>query len=202
MNMLQQIIVIFGNYTPIISFAGAIIGGEETLVFLSILTAEGHLNVWELLLFFYLGINVSDVMWYGLGRSRLIVYAMRNKTFLKAYQYWGSLISAVSKGSVFHALFFTKFIYGARIPTIMYFAQEQVAPLRYVGYTVLLNLFWTLVIFAVGWFSGKGILLATSISENIVLYLTLAGLVTALLGLFAQFISNKVKIWIQEKREQ
>lgn len=125
MEIANQILLFFGNNIAIVSFLGAIIGGEETLVFLTILATKDLLNVWHVLIFFYFGIIISDSIWYGVGKSKIFDWLIKKKYISNTYYYWGLLLDKATKGNDIQALLVTKFLYGFRIPTIMYLARER-----------------------------------------------------------------------------
>ena len=60
MPVITKILLFFGNNIPAVSFIGAIVGGEETLVLLSILAAKGFLSIGDVFVFFYLGIMYAN----------------------------------------------------------------------------------------------------------------------------------------------
>jgi membrane protein DedA with SNARE-associated domain len=202
MNWTIKILAFFGNYTPALAFFGAIVGGEETLIFLAILAAHGTLNAWLLLIFFYLGICVSDLLWYFIGKSKFFDWLMSKRIFSKAYMHWGKLLNTAAKDSDFQALFLTKFMYGSRLPTIMYLARERMHIKPFIGYTLIINLIWIIIIFLFGWFAGKGIAVADSLSNNIVLTLFLIGIVLVIFTLLTKYLSALTKKWLNKTQKQ
>lgn len=199
MSLINQILLFFGSYTPLVSFLGAIIGGEETLILLSILSSNGYLTAWVVLLFFYLGILVSDTIWFFLGKSKLFDWFVKRKIISRVYLRWDKLLTKATKGSSFHALFITKFLYGFRIPTIMYLGREKVKVKSFLFDSAIIDFIWTLVVFAIGWFAGKGILLATDLSKNIVLYLLLVGITFIIFTIIVRILSGLIKKWLIKK---
>ncbi len=202
MVLIEQILAFFGNYTPLISFFGAIIGGEETLIFLSILASHGFLNLFYLFTFFYLGILVSDTIWYFVGKSRLFNWFVNKKIISRAYLHWDRLLNAATRRNDFQALFLTKFLYGLRLPTIMYLSRERLKIKHFFGYSLITNFIWVSAIMLIGWYAGKGISLTTSISNNIVLYLILVGIVLLMFTLFIRLLSEATKKWLKNKQKQ
>lgn len=182
-----------------VSFLGAIIGGEETLILLSIYSAKGALNLADILAFFYLGIMVSDTIWFLAGRSRLFARLVKLKFVSFAYEYWGKLLDMATKRKDFQALFFTKFLYGFRIPTIMYLARERLSLRSFLLYSFPTNLVWVGIISALGWSTGKGIKIATYLSNNIMLEVFLVGIVLILFAVIMKTTSTRLKLWLQDR---
>jgi len=199
MDIISQILIFFGNNTPAISFFGAIIGGEETLVLLTIYSVDGTLHLGYILLFFYLGIMVSDTMWYLIGKSRLFAWLIKLKFISSAYGYWGKLLDTTTKKKDFQTLFVTKFLYGFRIPTIMYLARERLSLQSFLKYSLLANFIWVGIISTLGWMTGKGIKTVTYFSNSIVLEVFLVGVVLVLFAIIMRAVSTRVKQWLQNK---
>ena len=195
---ITYILSFFGDYTPIVSFLGAIIGGEETLIFLSILASHGVLNAYYLFSFFYFGIVVSDFMWFFIGRSRIFNWLVKRRILSRIYFNWGKLLNAATK-SDFQALFTTKFLYGSRLPTIMYLSRERLKIKSFFGYSLIINFVWVAIIFSIGWLSGKGISLAANISENVVLFLILVGITLLTFTIVIRLLSGAIKKWLKKQ---
>ncbi|MBI2674085.1 MAG: hypothetical protein HYX23_02275 [Candidatus Zambryskibacteria bacterium] len=202
MNTVSQILIFFGNNTPIVSFLGAIIGGEEVLVLLSIYSVAGTLNLAYILIFFYLGIMVSDTLWYMLGKSRIFAWLIRLKFISSAYEHWGRLLDVTTRKNDFQALFMTKFFYGFRIATIMYLARERLSFRDFFKYSLLSNFVWVGFISALGWATGKGIKTVTYFSGNITLEVFLVGVVLVLFMVIMRVASIRVKKWLQKTSPQ
>ena len=198
----MQILSLFGNYTPIISFVGAILGGEETLILLSILAAQGFLNVWYLLIFFYLGILVSDSIWYFLGKLNLLHWLINKKIISKAFLYWDNLLNRATKKSDFQALFFTKFLYGTRIPTLMYLSKERLTFKSFFVYNIITNLIWVPIILLIGLSAGKGISLAANIQNNLTLYLFLIGITLIIFTILTRILAGLLRRWLKKEQKQ
>ncbi|MDO8569426.1 MAG: hypothetical protein Q7R89_01415 [bacterium] len=199
MDTVSHILTFFGDNTPIIAFLGAIVGGEEVLVLLSIYSAAGILNLGYILIFFYLGIMVSDTIWYLLGKSKVFSWLIKLKRFSSVYEYWGKLLDITTKKNDFQALFVTKFFYGFRIATIMYLARERLSFVDFLKYSLLSNFVWVGIISVLGWTTGKGIKTITYFSNNIALEIFLVGIVLILFIIIMRIASTRVKQWLQKK---
>lgn len=186
----------FSNYTPIISFLGAIIWWDEVLIALSILAAQGVFNIWYILIFFYLWILLSDFLWYLLWKSSFFDWFVNRKYISKLYFRWHKIISSISKKSSFKTLLITKFIYGIRIPTIMYLSKEGLKSWPFFTYTIITNLIWTPIVLLIWYYAWKWVSIATNFSDNLILFLTLIGVIIILFDLLMRFISFTIKKWI------
>ncbi|PIZ50586.1 hypothetical protein COY27_06600 [Candidatus Woesearchaeota archaeon CG_4_10_14_0_2_um_filter_33_13] len=202
MSLVTTILSFFLQYTPLLSFLGAIIGGEETLILLSILASQGHLLVWTVFIFFYMGIITSDLLWYFIGRTKLFDWMIKRKYISKVYLRWDKLLNRATKGNNFQALLITKFLYGLRLPTIMYLARERMHFKSFLFYTIIVNFIWTSIIMMIGWSAGKGISLATDLSNNLILYLVLIGITMLVFTLLIKFLSKITKKWLIKTQKQ
>lgn len=181
------------DYAPIISFLWAIIGWEETLVVLWILVSQGVFNIWNVFIFYYIGIIVSDILWYAIGKSQAFDWFINKKFWKKIYNSGHKIISAISKKNDFQALLITKFIYWLRIPTLMYLSKQWLQIKHFLIYTFITNFIWSVIILLIGILAWKWLFLATSISDNLILFLFLIGLILILFNFLMKYLSFIVK---------
>jgi len=198
---ITSIFSFFGYYTPIISFIGAIIGGEETLILLSILASHSILNIWYILIFFYIGINVSDLLWFFLGISRIFDWLAKRRIWEKIHVHFQKRLQK-GKHSNFSLLFITKFVYGTRVPTIVYMARNGLELRTFFIYTLTINAIWTILITFIGWSAGKGIAIAQTISNNIIVYILLITIVLILFNIITKKISYRIKKLFQQEHNK
>ena len=199
MNFLTHLLFLSSNYIAPIAFLGAILGGEEILVLLSILAAQGFFSIYTMFIFFYIGILVSDFIWFFIGKYHSFNWLKKKKFIANTFNKAGNLLDKLSSKKKFQALLITKFLYGLRIPTIVYLARHKMPAKKFLIYSIILNLAWVSIITLLGFSAGKGIALAQKISNNIVLALFLIGLTLLLFTLFIKWISNLVKKKLQEE---
>jgi membrane protein DedA with SNARE-associated domain len=202
MDWANQIILFLGSYTPIISFLGAIIGGEETLLLLSILAAQDSINIFLVVFFFYIGIMVADTLWYLLGKTKFFDWFVQRKIISKAYGHGSRLLDQITKGSDFRALFSTKFLYGLRIVVLVHMGKKGLTMKKFFKYNLIIDAIWTIVIAAVGWSAGKGIAFAFVLYDNIALSLTLIGVVLITFMILMNITGRFVKRWLMKQQEQ
>ena len=127
---------------------------------------------------------------------------MQRKFLSKVYFHWGKLLNSATKKSDFQVLFITKFLYGSRLPTIIYLSRERLKIKSFLGYSLITNFIWVSLIFLIGWSAGKGISLATNISNNLVLYLILIGIILLVFTIFIRLLSEVTKKWLKKKQKQ
>ena len=140
----------------LLPLVGAIIGGEETILVISILSAEGLISFWTVLVFSFLGTLISDIIWFFAGD--LVVKLERWRLFSKNFEEIAEIIRKISGRNHFRALLMTKFFYGTRILTLFHVRRDGFPFLKFVPANALVVAIWTAVIVPFGWLAGKGLL--------------------------------------------
>ncbi|MGB3922082.1 MAG: hypothetical protein WBL19_02260 [Minisyncoccia bacterium] len=199
MDLIPQISIFFGNNTQLISFFAVMIGGEGALLLLSLYSASGILNFKYVFIFSYLGVMVSDTMWYLVAKSKLFEWFTRIKLVSSAYNYWGRLLDLATKKKDFEALFITKFLYGLRIPTITYLSRERLSLKNFLKYSLLSNLLWVAIISAIGWGTGRGVKFFGYFSDSIIIQTFLVGIILIFFIIIMRVVSRRVKQWLQNR---
>ncbi len=202
MSLLTIILSFLSVYGPLISVLGGIFGGEETLILFSIFAAHNVISIWVVAIFFYIGILISDTIWFFVGKTELFNRIVSGKSASKIYGYWDKLLDKATKGNDFQALLITKFLYGFRLITIMYLSRERLDLKNFILYSIIVDAIWISVITTIGWLTGKGIAAAANISNNLELVLILIGLSLLAFFLIMRFLSILVKRWLIKKQKQ
>jgi len=200
MLTLTTILQFFGMYPSLISFLGGVLGGEETIILLSVIAAHGYMNIWTVIIFCYLGILASDTVWYYIGKSSLFGWFVKRKGVSKAYYHLDRALDRATMGNDFQALLATKFLYGFRIITIMYLSRERMNLIKFVFYSAIVDAIWISVVSSIGWFSGKGIKFALLVSNNLIVSFALLGIVLIVFVILMGIISNKLRKWLTKKQ--
>lgn len=184
----------FGAYPYVIPFLGAIVGGEETIVLISMFSAKGVIPFWVVLAATIVGTLVSDSLWYYAARTRIWQKFVTSKHFAASYAKIATIVDLVTKGSHFRALLYTKFLYGTRIITIMYLSREHLSFKQFSGYNVVVTAIWASVVCTIGWLAGKGLIVLAGYVKNIQLIVTL--------GVVFLVIFYLVRIWINKRLQK
>jgi len=191
----------YGNFTEFlfgmiqthayaVPFLGALLGGEETILVITTFSAQGFIPFWTVAIFSFLGTIVSDTLWFFAGKTPLYGKFISHRSFKNGYRKLVKTMDTVFRGNYFMALLATKFLYGARIITIMYISKKDISFFLFTMYNSLTTIIWLFVILTIGWFAGKGISVLLRMTENLQL------VVIVVIGFIAAFYI--LRIWINK----
>jgi len=166
MSTIENIILFFSGYPFTISYFGAFLGGEETILVLSFLSGQGIIPAWIVFLACTLGTMSSDIFWYFLGKSKAIDWILRRKYFSSGYAKVNWAYDRLTRYNTIGALLMGKFLYGTRILTIFYLSRGKMNLKRFCGYNALIVLIWSAVIVPIGWLAGRGFSLFLDILKD------------------------------------
>lgn len=183
-------------YIPLVSFIGAFIGGENFLIFMSILASQGAIPFWTMFLFFTLGIFASDSFWFFVGKLRILGH-LKKLLIHKSAKKMKQNIDKHIENNPFMFLLVSKFTYGIRIVSIMYLGRRGIKFSRFFIYNLIITPLLIGIISLIGWLAGKGLLEATktvtSFKVLVFLILILTALVYLLLHFLFKYISSRIK---------
>lgn len=155
MGIISMLTFLLG-YMPLVSFFGALIGGEETVLLLSVFAARDYYPIWIVFVFCFLGILVADSVWFFVGRLKVVTKMRGHKYFKEHSDRAGDFIDNKFRGNHFVLLMSTKFLYGLRIMTLM-FLGRRIKFKEFFIYNSIVVAIWTIVIVSFGWFAGRGV---------------------------------------------
>jgi len=155
MAIIEMLTFLLG-YMPLICFFGALIGGEETVLLLSVLAARDFYPIWIVFVFCFLGILVADSVWFFIGRLEVVTKFKEHKHLKGHSDKIRDFIDIKFKGNHFLLLLSTKFLYGLRIMTLM-FLGRRIKFKEFFVYNTIIAAIWTIVIVGFGWFAGRGV---------------------------------------------
>jgi membrane protein DedA with SNARE-associated domain len=169
MTLVENLFVIFGTYSSLISFFGAFIAGAETIFVLAMLATQGVMPLWIVFVFCSLGIFTADLMWFSIGKIKKLSHL---KKIPYVHEVYKKSIKIINKTpNLFILLSLTKFVYGIGIPIIMYLGRRKMKYKQFIKYNALIILMWTTGIVLIGWLAGKGFTFFYDTFQNIKLAL-------------------------------
>lgn len=186
----ESLIQLFAEYSIPLCFFGGLIGGEEIIMTLSFLSAaQNLLPLWQIMIFAPIGVFLSDIIVFSIGRFHLVHNFHKLETFSKVYMKVDKVIQRISK-KVFLTLLYTKFMYGARILTLLYLGIRKTNFKKFLISDFLVVAIWIIPITLVGWLGGSGFKLVMTIFKSIQI-----ASITIVLFIIAVFLSRK---WMDE----
>jgi len=156
MNPDHAIIALLTEFQMPAIFFGSFFFGETVIMTAAFLSTQ---DLWPLMNVFWLslaGTITSDSIWFLFGRKILIYFNRwdrhknRSERILKA-------IEGITGNNRLALMLCVKFVYGARIFTIMYLSMRTMNYGRFVAYDTISSTLWLSVICTIGWLAGKSI---------------------------------------------
>lgn len=148
--------------------------GEFVIVTALILTQQGVLSVFDVVIASLIGTLLADAFWFGVGRHRPQRFT---PPILKRYflQPTNDLLDRIILGRYFIALLIFSFFIGTRLMILLYLSQKPISWLRFIVYDAIGTLLYILV------FSGLGIFLGQAIRDVFPVYKSIGSIVFGVL---------------------
>lgn len=147
-----------------IVFFGAFLFGETLIIPAAAVAAQGHFSIFAVAGWAYAGTVISDTIWFVSARPGRR-FLERNDKRRASYEKVLDWISKRFGERPERALLFIKFVYGARLATIVYLSIRRLALKRFLALNGVGAAFWIVVIVSTGWLAGRGV---ASLSSNLV----------------------------------
>jgi|SRR3989344_1106517 len=191
-DLLSFIFSFFSSYSYLMSFLGSV-GGEVALLFLVILALNGQISYWSVFVFFTLGTLVLDVIWFFIGRLKIVDFK-QSRMFSKKSRKIEELIDKSTGKRYFLTLLFGKFIYGTRILTLLYVSLKKMSLTRFLLYNLAVIIIWVAFWSLITLIVGSGIMILIEYFKNIQIIL-----LSFLVIIIALYLMKK---WIDKKFTQ
>ncbi|MFH1451968.1 MAG: VTT domain-containing protein [archaeon] len=169
----EKLLLFLTGFPWLICLVATFIGGEETIMFLSALAGQGVFAIYIVLIFSFVGIMISDFMWFFIGKIEGLNYFKRYEVVSKNYSRAKKFISKHTGDNEFFILLSTKFFYGIRVVALAYVGRKKMKFSKFLFYNSIVNIVWILTFAIVGFFAGKGISMFLNIYENVSFLLVL-----------------------------
>ena len=190
--VLESILPLIGQYGKTISFFGGFVTGESVIVTLAFLSAQGVLPLWQVLIFCTLGMYSSDFIPFTIGRLRFFRKLLEREKFAKRVEKVEYYLQKHTKNNLFLILLYTKIIYGASIPALIYLGAKKTPYSKFAYYNLFVELLFVPGIVLIGWLTGKGFTLATKIFESARIAILLLIVLIILLYLIRKWESQRL----------
>ena len=154
-DLVPILIQILEQYGYAIVFLGAVIGGELVVLIAVFLASLGMFNIYLVVLFGMMGIVISDNLWYFVGtklRGRLDY--CKDRFCPKKYQYKIESFSEKFTDHYAKFLILSKFVYGARIITLITSGYQRIPYRKFVKFNLIGSTSWMGIIVFLGYVMG------------------------------------------------
>ena len=179
------------QYPILTSFLIGIFTGEEVILILAFLSAQGVLPLWVVLVFVPLGTFLCDTFFFFIGKTRIVNRLKEWKHFSRNYKRVDEHVGKLTRERHILTLFYTKFIYGTRIVTLIFLGLKGTSYSQFFVYNLAITILWAIIIIPLGYFAGKGYTFIIDIFRSVEL-----GLLFILLSVILFFL---IKKWISTK---
>lgn len=170
----------------------SLLGGEEILIFFSLLAGYGIIDIWKLSLIGFLGILVADMVWFWFARTKLFEWIKGKVKKYSHYKHANALVEKFSHKHDFVYLFLTKFVYGLRIVSIMKVSRRKKSFFKFLVCDSLAIFSWEIIVMPLGFILGKTFFSAINILDDANKLFILGLLVLAVLFLVERVIRDKL----------
>lgn len=151
---------LFLNYGLIVLFLGVVFTGDVAIFVAFMLVWQGLFSVGSVFTTAVLGILSADIFWFTVGTGLSSAWARRqrlhnkhHRRIQKAKQLWTRL----TKDNMVHAMLLVRFVYGLRLPTILYLSTQRVSFKSFVLYDAAGIIMYVPILGLLGMLVGKGV---------------------------------------------
>ena len=190
-DIYNYLISLVASHPVLITFFTGFFGGEEFLLLLSFASANGIIPFYFILIFFSIGAFIMDMIIFLIGRTRVVKKLHGWKLFSDKYQKVDMLVGRLTKDRHILLLFYTKFIYGTRIASIIFLGLKGVKFAKFVIVSAFTIFVWVGVVASIGWLAGKGFNIILTLFKSVFLAISFL--------FFFIIIIYLVKKWIEKR---
>jgi len=139
-----------------LSLIGSIISNNLFVIFLASLSGQGIFSLWKVWIIALIGILISDTIWFIIGKSATINKIARHRHFLYNYYSIKSILNKSEEKNNFFVFLGSKFIYGAKILTLIYAGKRKMRIKDFIKYNFTSSAIWISLLVFLGFLAGKG----------------------------------------------
>ncbi|MFA4953506.1 MAG: hypothetical protein WC584_04750 [Candidatus Pacearchaeota archaeon] len=176
----------------LITFFGGFFGGEELLLILSFASANNLIPFLDLLIFFALGSYIMDLFIFSIGKTRLVSRLHEWKSFSRKYAKIDSLVGRLTKERHVMILFYTKFVYGTRIASILFLGLKKVKTTKFLLVSAITIITWTFIVAGIGWLAGKGFNIILTLFKDVFLAISFVFFFAVIIYLIKKWVEKKI----------
>ncbi len=194
---LEFLIPYFLNYGIIISFLAGLLFGVESIMILAFLGVNSALSYVVLFSFGFLGMVVSDSIYFAIGKYRL--FSRLNSGYnVHISKRMDKALHSLTKKNLFLTMMYTKIAYGISIATLIYFGSKEISWKKFLKINVTLNLIGVSIAMILGWLAGHGYKSILTISKKLGLAIGFVFLFIIVLIILKSFFNREVEREIEK----
>lgn len=156
MGIAEAIIPALLGQFYIVSLVAGILGEEATLL-LAFLASKNMMHLWVLMFVAPFGLLIGDILYFYLGKIKTFK-KMGDKIHDKHMEdgIAGKIVRFGKKYPII-ALILSKFIYGTRIPVVVYYHTREMKLGLFMIYDFIALVIWTVIMIPLAWLAGRGL---------------------------------------------
>jgi len=180
------------SFSFLISFLAPILTGENGVILIAFLSAQGYFPLWAVIVFAFLGMIAIDSFWFLMTRSR---WAEKIKQWNRKsinYKKLEARIEKLSHKNDIFILLISKILIGTRILILIYLSLRKLSFKKFFLYNSIPTFIWSVALGYIGWFAGKGFYSLQKVSDNLVITLFYIAIIIIIFYL----LLNLIRKWL------
>lgn len=153
------------SHSILFTFITSLFLGEEIILILSFLSANGFLPLWVVFVFCFIGRITSDFFFFTLGKLKLANFFKKYQG-RAVYDTVDMVFSKLNRRNLFVTLLYTKFLIGLRAAMMIYIGVKGVSLKKALISDIGAVFVWLLVLIPIGWFAGSSFKLILTIFDD------------------------------------
>lgn len=166
-NIQEILLFLLSDYGWLVALLGGIFAGEEVIITLAFLAANGYISIWTVFIFSFIGIFLCDLFFFIIGRMKFVENLKQFESISHFHSKLDNFIELITRKSTFRALLYTKFIFGTRIFTLILIGLRKTKFGEFILSDLIVVLIWMSVVVSLGWFAGNSFNLIIKIFNSI-----------------------------------
>lgn len=162
----MHILLFLAAHIQLLTSIVAFLGGEPLIILIAILSGQGFVPFWQLIIFSLLGVMAADTLWFCVGK---IIHKIRSKRLIRLQK---RIVKKIGKSPT-KILVYSKFTFGIRIAAILLLGHSKMKFKKFILLDFITSLFLVILISSIGWLFGIGFihLNTTSLKKTVFLIL-------------------------------
>ena len=192
---IRSALMILGNFGWLVSYFAPFVGGENGVLIMAFLSAQGILPLTTVIFFSFLGMITLDSIWFFIVRTEGFSKLKRWQRISKQTISLEKRIEKISAKQDVFILLISKILVGTRILIIIYLGMKKMSYKKFFALNTLPTLVWAGALGLLGWLAGRGYYSLSSVSHN----LFIGGIILLGIMVFLAITSYLLKKWLLKK---
>lgn len=180
------------DYSALLIFITSFIFGEEIILILSFLSANGYFPLWIVIIFCFVGRFASDSFFFLMGKLKFEKFLSKYQKHL-LYEGVDKIFSRLNRKSILFTLIYTKLLFGIRGAMMFYMGHKRTSLKKTLISDMIAIIVWIIILIPVGWFAGKSFQMILSNFESFRLALVFLFGIILLLVLINIRLQKRIK---------